>query len=212
MLASGALSIAVESTAQALPSCLTGLRVTTLATADCDVAIAPFTIGPAGVGSVTSSLHFVCGGGRSDVQTSLAVVCDAKHEPSVAPMAGVMVITKVTPAKPQLPPLAPADRATLDQPVIFAKKSATLSPAMDALVVAKSKILEGQPGFAYWVTGTADDFPTVGANLVLSEKRSAAVMQVLEGRIADKKRLNRFSLGNEAKRGAGVFFEVRSLE
>jgi outer membrane protein OmpA-like peptidoglycan-associated protein len=127
-------------------------------------------------------------------------------------MAGVMVVTKVKPTKPSLPPLAAADRATLEQPITFARTSATLSPAMDALVVAKSKILERQPGFAYWVTGTGIDFPTPGANTVLSEKRSAAVMHILEGRTADKKRLNRFSLGNETKRGAGVFFEIRALE
>jgi hypothetical protein len=82
MLASGALSISVESTSQSLPSCLTGLRVTTLSAADCDVTIAPFTIGPAGVDQVTSALRFVCGGGRSDVQTSLAVICDPHHGPS----------------------------------------------------------------------------------------------------------------------------------
>ena len=212
MLTSGALSLAVEATAQTLPSCLTGLRVTTVSPADCDVTIAPFTIGPAGVDSIAISLHFVCGGRKSDVQTSLGVVCDAKHEPIVAPMAGVMVVTREKATKPLLPPLTPGDRATLEQPITFAKKSAALTPAMDVLVVAKSKILETQPGFAYWLTGTADEFPSVSANRVLSEQRSAAVMQILEGRIADKKRLNRFSVGNQLNRGAGVFFEIRVPE
>lgn len=213
-------SFSIEYGAQPSGACLVGVHVRATSVAPtCQVVIGAFDLAGTGAASARLPLEIACADGdtRSGQTDYVTLACDFKSQPPTvhveARSSALHLSETVHVALPPLPPVVSvADRAVLEKPVTFAKKSAALSEPMDALVVQKAKILASHPMVTLWLTGTADELNAFEGNLVLSEKRSAAVMHILERWIPDKKRLNRFSTGDAQKRGAGVFFEVKLPE
>jgi len=169
----------------------------------------------AGMGAwITLRVDCVDGNKQSSTSGVVYFTCDFKSDPTVFHVSASNARLRIEETThPALAPLvSAAERAELERPVTFPKRSADLTEEMGRLVVKKADLLLAHPDFTYWVVGTADDFPNSSDNRDLSEKRAKAVMAIFDGRIADKKRVSFGFTGNFDKRGAGVFFDLKLRE
>lgn len=202
-------SFQIDVAARTARACIVGIHVRgTRASEGCTLGISTIDLAKA-----EGQLQIRCVGkdSQSQAASNVKLVCTFTNEATNVTLQASDSLVQVKEIRhaPLGPLITPADRAVLEKPITFAKMSAALTDEMNALVVQKAKILETNATFLCWVTGTAEDFPKEMPNIELSEKRSEAVMRILAGRIIDKKRFNRFSVGSSTHRGSGVFFEIR---